>query len=474
MSMALACACGPARILTRTDGDGGWSTARSAELIAARAAKASVDLDARPALPDDGAPLTLDEVQRLAATNRRVAEAGYDVASSGTRVDLARSRLYPTITGQGRYAWYTDPQATGVSFAPGLLPPGTTPPVVTIREQDFGTLNGTATLAIDLFGEITRSLTAAQAGYRAEEARRFSATLAEQVGATRAYFGLLEAERLEDVSRQTLAAQRQQLANADARVAAGRLTKNELLVVQVAVQSSEQALRQRELQTAQQRWTLNQTIGRPIDAATRVADVAARPVLPDVTTALRDAYRSNPALRALVEEQQRLQDTATSLARGRLPRLQGGGTIDYSTQDIIHPKDVGGAFVGFTWEITNGRREADIAQARIVAEQNLVRIERTLRDVELGVRSLHRSADERLAAIATAETAVRQAEENLAIRTQQFDVGRATSENVLDAEAMLAQQRAALASARYQAHVRRAELDQVIGRSLGRESEVVR
>ena len=59
-----------------------------------------------------------------------------------------------------------------------------------------------------------------------------------------------------------------------------------------------------------------------------------------------------------------------------------------------------------------------------------------------------------------------QAEENRRIRAQQFDVGRATSEDLLDAETLLARQRAALATSRYQAHVRAAELEELIGRPL--------
>ncbi len=62
--------------------------------------------------------------------------------------------------------------------------------------------------------------------------------------------------------------------------------------------------------------------------------------------------------------------------------------------------------------------------------------------------------------------AVEQAEENLRIRRQQFDAGRATSEDVLDADTLLAVQRAALASALYQAHMRRAELQQLMGQPL--------
>jgi len=82
------------------------------------------------------------------------------------------------------------------------------------------------------------------------------------------------------------------------------------------------------------------------------------------------------------------------------------------------------------------------------------------------VRGTHEAAAERLAALAAAEAGVGQAEENLRIRQQQFEVGRATSEDVLDAEALLAAQRATLASALYQAQTRRAELQRLMGRPL--------
>ena len=84
------------------------------------------------------------------------------------------------------------------------------------------------------------------------------------------------------------------------------------------------------------------------------------------------------------------------------------------------------------------------------------------------MRATQGAAAERLAALATAEAAVGQAEENLRIRRQQFDAGRATSDDVLDAEALLAAQRATLATALYQAHTRRAELQQLMGQPLDR------
>jgi outer membrane protein TolC len=466
MALAVA-ACGPVRTLTRPEGNGGWTPERRTDELARSAERARVDLapvEAPPPAPD--APLGLADVVQLASVeSRRLAEADQDVAIAAARVGEARGRLFPAVSAQGRYSWYSDPQTTGVQLPPSALAAlGGIPPTVVVREQDFGTVNGTATVPIDLFGEITKGLTAAQAGYRAETARRYATLLGEQVDAVRSYFQLLEAERLRDVGEQTLTAQRQQLANAKSRVEAGRLTRNELLVVQVAVQSTEQDLLLRNLRIAQARWRLNQVIGRPVDAPTRVADVSDRPDLPSITDALREAYANNPVLLALVEEQQRLEDTESAISRSRLPSFQGGGTVDYNSSGILQPQQVEGAFVGFNWNFDlGGRKSSQIAQARIAAEQNRVRIERSLREVETAVRSTRQAAEERLAALASAETAVRQAEENVRIREQQFDVGRATSEDVLDAQTLLTQQRATLASSLYQAHTRRAELQEVLG-----------
>jgi outer membrane protein TolC len=130
----------------------------------------------------------------------------------------------------------------------------------------------------------------------------------------------------------------------------------------------------------------------------------------------------------------------------------------------VTPQRIESGFLGLTWNFDlGGRKQAQVDQARLAAEQNHTRIERSLREVEAAVRATRQAVEERLASLESAETAVRQADENLRIRVQQFDVGRATSEDVLDAQSLLAQQRAVLASALYQAHARRAELQQVMG-----------
>jgi outer membrane protein TolC len=471
LPLVFAAACGLGARFTKPEGDGGWSPARRTRELGRVAERAGVTY---PAVPVDAPPpappasLTLGEALTMAATrNRRIGGAEKQLEGVREEVREARGRLLPATTGSGRYTWYTDPLTNRVNFPPGIFPAGTSPPAITIREAEVGVLNGTVTVPIDVWGELQQHLAAAQAGYRGERARVWATRLDEQVLVVRSYFRQLEARRLRVVTEQTLVADRRQASTAESRFNAGRLMKNELLVVQVAVRNAEQELLRRDLEIADARWTLNRVVGLPVDAPTEAADVMERPVIPAVEDALAQAWAKNPVVVALLEEQQRLEATASALARGRLPRFSGGGAIDWSSSEIIQPQEIGSGFVGFSWDLgTDTRREAEIARARIAAERNRLVLEHELRGIEAAVRLVQQSAVERLAALDVAEVAVGQAEENLRIREQQFDAGRATSDDVLEAQAVLSAQRATLASALYQAHTRRAELQQLMGTSL--------
>ena len=116
------------------------------------------------------------------------------------------------------------------------------------------------------------------------------------------------------------------------------------------------------------------------------------------------------------------------------------------------------------WDLgTDTQREERIGAARLAIDENTVQLESQLRALEQALRATLRSAEERLAALDTATTAIGQAEENLRIRQQMFSVGRAQTRDVLDAQRLLAEQRAVLATALYQAQTRRAEVQQLTG-----------
>jgi len=481
--------CAACSSFTRPDGDGGWSEARREEEVARLQSAAGVTVpEAKLELeskriedsldvaspPPSAPPATpsgeMDLAQALAVAargNRRIVEAHEQLAATAERVADVRGRLLPATTAEARYTWYTAAQTASVDLPSGVLPPGSAPPVVEIRDADAGTVNARIYVPIDLTGELRHTLSAAQAGYRGERARVWATTLDEQLAVTQAYFQLLEARRLRTVTEETIAVYRSQLGIARSRFDQGRLLKNDLLTVDVALQLAEQGLLGRDLAIEEARWLFNRSIGADVNAPAELADVRRPPDVPSVDRALALAYQENPILLSLLEEQQRLQDTATALERSRLPRFGGGGGMDYSSSDILEPQQIGSGFIGFTWELgTDLRREAQISEARIQSDRNRIATERQLRDLEAAVRAAQLSTAERLAAYRTAQSSLSQAEENLRIREQQFDVGRAQSDDVLIAERLLAEQRATLATALYQAHTRRAALQRLMGLDL--------
>jgi outer membrane protein len=473
-ALCVVIACSACAKFTRPEGDGGWSIEQRDRELAQRAAAAGVafgppreNTEAPAVAPPSAtaAPLDLHAALALAASgNRRIAEAGKQVEAARERFFDTRGRLLPNTLGTARYTWYSDPQTASVSLPPEA---GIAPPVVKIRDANAGTVNGTLILPLDLSGELRHLLSAAQAGYRGERMRLWATTLNQQLQVVRAYYDVLEAQRLREVTQQTLALDREQLVVADSRFRNGRATKNDVLVVQVALQNAQQQLVQRELLIDQARWTLNQAIGLEVNTPTQLVDVHARPDVPPPAAALQLAYQHNPVLLGLLEEQQRLEENLRALESSRFPRFLAGGAIDYTTSELLLPQRIESGFTGFTWDLgTDTRREAQIAEARVAADRNRVAIEGQMREIEAAVRSAQGAAEERLSALVAAAAAVGQAEENLRIRQQQFDNGRAQSDDVLIAEALLSQQRATLATALYQAHTRRAELQQLIGLSL--------
>jgi outer membrane protein len=465
---ALAAVTGCAA-LTRPEGDGGWSAERRRETITTAARDAGTRF-AEPEARDAAiTPRMLDLASSLelaAKENRRLAVARAGLEAEASRVDRALGRFLPVTTASGRYTWYTDPQTNSLSEFPGELAPGARPPSVTVRDSEAGTVTGTIEVPIDWAGELRKSLAAAQAGYRGEAARVAAIELEEQANVVRAYFGLLEAKRLREVANDRVGLLGEQMEHARSRFDAGRLTLNEKLVVEVALANAKHERYRRDLDVAHQRSALNRAVGLPIAAPTDVADVAVTPELPVAESLLGVAREQNPVLRGLLEERQRLEARESALARTRLPRLSAGGNVEATTSDILQPQEIGSGFVAFRWDLgTDLQRETEIAETRRLAKQNEKRLEEELRGLEDALTVARDALEERLKALDVARGAVGQAEENLRIRRQQFDAGRSTSDDVLDAETLLTSERAAVASALYQSHVRRAELLRLAGLS---------
>jgi outer membrane protein TolC len=472
LAACLLAACSAVRDTWRPEGDGGWTPAQRRQAVSRLAPVAGV-VDPLAAPTPAPTAIVYDLRGALAEATRanrplQIADAQVDIARQ--RALEARGLLLPTTTAQARYTAYTDVQSTTAHVPAGalsqnpLIPPRDASFPVVLSDSSAATVQAQVLVPVDLSGELRQTLAAAQAGYRGEAARRWATALEQDLEVTRAYFDRLQAQRLREVSEQTIALYQRQLRDAQDRFDAGRLTKNEVLEVQVVLRNAEQNQRQIDLSVERTRWAFNQAIGVPIDAPTAVVDIRARPDLPPVDETLRQAEAKNPVLTALFEHQRQLEAQLSALERSRFPHVEGGGAMNYSSSDLFQPNQIGSGFVGFRWDLgTDTQREERIGAARVAVEQNRVELEAELRRLEQALRATQLAAEERLSALDTAETAVGQAEENLRIRQQQFGAGRAQTRDVLDAQRLLTEQRAVLATALYEAQTRRAELQQLMG-----------
>jgi len=465
----LLAGCTTVRDLWRPEGDGGWTPARRRAEVGTLAPVAGVE--------DPLVPRPTPTVAQVYDLRRALTEALHGnraMAAAQTRTAIARQQalearglLLPTTTANGAYTWYTDVRTTQAVVPAQFSPTGKTLsfPVV-LSDSSAGTINALFSQPIDLSGELRQTLAAAQAGYRGEQARRWATELDQDVAVIRAYFDRLSAERLREVTQQTLALYEKQYADADERFRAGRVTKNEVLEVQVALRNAQQRLQQDDLAIDRTRWAFNQVIGVDVNAPTQVLDVRERPVLPDDAEMLRTAQEKNPVLTALFERQRQREAELSALERSRLPRFNAGGQMAYSSSHLFSPQEIGAGFIGFNWDLgTDTQREQRIVEAKLKVDENRIELESEMRSLEQALRDTQRAAAERLTALDTAEVAVGQAEENLRIRQQQFDAGRAQTRDVLEAQRLLAEQRAVLATALYEAQTRRAELQQLMGES---------
>jgi outer membrane protein TolC len=458
--------CTAARNVWRPEGDGGWSAAKRRVAVSALAPLAGV-VDPLAAPTPAAGPTVYNLAAALAEARggtRPLQAEALRVGIARRRALEARGRLLPTTTAGARYTWYCDVRTTHVDLPPGVLPPGTQPFDVVLSDSNAGTVNAQILMPLDITGELRQLLAAAQAGYRGAAAQRWAVELEQNLAVTRAYYDRLSAERLREVTDETIALYRRQLADAQARFNAGQVTKNEVLEVDVVLRNAEQRRMREDVGVERARWAFNEAIGVEVDAPTEVADVQARPDLPSIDDALHEAQQHNPILTQLFERQRQLDAEVSALERSRFPRFEAGGAMDYSTSSLFQPNQIGSGFVGMRWDLgTDTQREERIAAAKLAVDENTVQLESQLRALEQALRATLRTAEERLAALDTATAAIGQAEENLRIRQQLFSVGRAQSKDVLDAQRLLAEQRAVLATALYDAQTRRAEIQQLTG-----------
>jgi outer membrane protein TolC len=372
--------------------------------------------------------LTLrDCLNKAAAANPELKVTAFDQKIAAEGIGIARSGYLPRLDFQGGYTAQQDPQA--------FLVQGMT---MKTQQEDYGHFSAAAEQTIYDFGRTSARYDRAKA---VRDAAAFSYTAREQdvfLQVVQAYYGVLEYEKLLQAAEEEVAQMTDHLRVAKNLFQQGVVTRNDLLQAEVQLAASRQRRLIEANRVANGRLYLNYLIGQPPSFRADLEDA----VVQETSSATGNTTGFDPDARAEVKalRQGILADELT-IKESRsfyFPELFARVGADYVQNDRVQEQTILHATVGLRINILDGlattSRYRQAVQSRAQSEEKLSTLKEQIR-LEFDTAT----NDARIAAerITTAETAVKQGEENLRINKDRYQEHVGTATDVIDAQTLL-------------------------------------
>lgn len=403
------------------------------------------------------APLDLLGLQNLAVDrNPSVGEWNARVAAAQARRRAARSAFFPELRAEGRYLRLDEAIESEIP----------TLGKVTFQEEETLSVSTQLRYTVLDWGRSQERYRASVHDVREEEASRRRAIQGVARAAARLYFGLLEARRDESVIGTSVKTLEGALRLVEDFESLGRATRADVLVVRARLERRRfQLLEARDL-TRDLEDELNRLLDFPYTAPLNLEEPEALgPDLLETLDVEAVALDRRSEIAALREAHEALARRASALGRSYLPAvfffLQHDLTDSRSA--LTEESLLSGGF-GLDWQFFDGGRRFHEARALEAEAQRLrsafrATVARVEHEVRRAVRGLNRNVE----ALRVARVVVRQAEENLRRVEELFRNGKATGQEVLEAESLLTAERAREVRAVYDQHVSLAEVRYATG-----------
>jgi outer membrane protein len=449
-------------------------------------------------------PISLDDAERQAADNVaavHAAQAG--AAAADAKVASVRSAFYPTLSASGSVLVWNDSQVINflnsssttsssssstsldctLFTAPdnvlcyalvGIVSGFSTP--ITVRDQ----VTSSATLRVTepLTGLFTaaRQTDAARAVARAAGASLLAAVNDARFQAADAWYLSVEAERQQEIAKALVRSLEARAKAAQVAVDAGASTRNDVLLVQLALAQARQGVIQAALLTEMANARLGFAVGNassPIaPAPAEDADLRMAPLTEDALAFT--AMSNRPELVALREQLAGALSSVEAMKIGRYPQLSAMGAYTHTTgQPFMSEPDSGYVGANVDWTIWAwGRQSRAIEAARHQADQLEAQVQGAEEGVRLEVHNRMLALEAARATLDVTEVAIGQAEESLRITERRQQAGTATMTDLLDAEASLLKARTSQSNARFEGHRAEVALEKAVGSPIwnGQES----
>lgn len=375
--------------------------------------------------------LTLQEcLQRAAAANPELKVASFDEKIADQGIGIARSGYLPRVNLQGGYQAQQAPQS--------ILYQGR---ALETQESDFGFFSATAEQTIYDFGRTSARYDRAKAlrdaaalNYAAREKDVF-------LQVVEAYYGILQFRRFHRSAEEEVLQMTDHLRIAKNLYSQGVVTRNDLLQAEVQLANSKQR-RLMEANRVANGWLyLNYLTGRPASFRADMDDtVAASSAAADSHSEFLVARR--PEIQALMKGIEADDLTVNESRSHYFPELFAKLGVDYVQNKQVREQAIYYATVGIRINIFDGlattSRLRQALQSRAQSEERLRRTESQIKLEYETASNDARIAEER---IRTAETAVKQGEENLRINKDRYQEHVGTATDVIDAQTLLTRTR---------------------------------
>lgn len=436
-------------------------------------------LAAAPALAAEPAgqaqKLTLEEaVKEALARNPRLRGAR---ALSHARTDQARSmrgHLLPLVDVSGLYSDLNSPEKLNIAGLLGPILPhggGGGAPPAPFPLQGVTAGIGMVTVAQPLVGLLHLGQDFAAATDHADASdeivRAAEADLREQVES--GFLSLFEARALQGIAKASLDQLADQLTLTEAKFRDGVLTRADVLRIKVAVANADQQRIQAQVQERIARASLLTLLAYPPDSQeidfAEPTDLERRTVPAESTQAQAFALSHRPEIHSAALEQSAAHHSWLSSEFKLLPEVNASAMY-LRLQGVPPgiPQDFYVLGVNLDWPIWQWG--ASYYQSRAASEQDdaaRFQVESLREQVSLEVDQ--RIAEEGAAAnaVTVARDAISQAEEAYRVTDSMVKAGAATTTDLLDAQAALAQARLNLVRASYQDLRARSALTRAMG-----------
>ncbi len=425
-----------------------------------------------------------------------VADAAIDTAEANVRAVWAR--LLPRVAVGARYTRLksitNDPLVTGLGGGPEVdaLIAGVDDPEARLlwagavsQQRNLGdsavpffpnqyAVEATVQVPLsEIFTTLVPALRASRGAVEARRAERAVAEAALRLRAHEAFAQYVRARAMVVMTEASLADAREQVASAEAALEAGVARRSEVLGAQAQVEASEaariEAVAGRDAAAEGLRALLGLPVGEPLDVLEPPEDPPAEHGM-TLARALAVARSQRPESVAIREWRGVHERRARAAEGSRYPalRLGAGAQLANPNPRYVPQRDRFDA----TWDVSvilawspndtiAGGADADSARAAAARmDAELQRFEDGLRAEVAGQYARDAAAAAR---VAHARALIDAATEALRLREREREVGRATTTDVLDAQALVARARLALVDASAEAHLARARLRYATG-----------